>query len=78
VNGTIEIGGPKQFHLDELVRLDLAARHDPRVVITDLHSGYYGVVVLPDQGARLGEAHFEDWLYAESLTSNSLWDTAAH
>jgi len=29
VNGTVEIGGPEQFHLDEVVRRDLAARKDP-------------------------------------------------
>jgi uncharacterized protein YbjT (DUF2867 family) len=67
VKGTVEIGGPQQFRLDELIRLDLAARHDPRTVITDPHAGYYGVQVseralVPDEGARLGEARFEDWL----------------
>jgi uncharacterized protein YbjT (DUF2867 family) len=67
VNGTVEIGGPEQFGLDELVRLDLAVRQDPREVITDPHAGYYGIEVseralVPDEGARLGEARFEDWL----------------
>lgn len=67
VNGTVEIGGPEQFRLDELVRRDLAARHDPRKVITDPQAGYYGIHVseralLPDQGARLAESRFDDWL----------------
>jgi uncharacterized protein YbjT (DUF2867 family) len=67
VKGTVEIGGPQQFRLDELIRLDLAARHDPRTVITDPLAGYYGVQVseralVPDEGARLGEGRFEDWL----------------
>src|SRR6266853_635588 len=30
VNCTVEIAGPEQFRLDELVRRDLAARKDPR------------------------------------------------
>src|SRR6266403_540726 len=33
VNGAVEIGGPEQFRLDELVRRDLAAFQDPREAI---------------------------------------------
>jgi uncharacterized protein YbjT (DUF2867 family) len=67
VNRTVEIGGPEQFRLDELVRRDLAARQDPREVISDPHAGYVGVAVserslVPDEDARLGEARFQDWL----------------
>jgi uncharacterized protein YbjT (DUF2867 family) len=67
VNGTVEIGGPEQFRLDELVRRALAAFQDPREVISDPHARYYGIQVseralVPDTGARLGEARFEDWL----------------
>jgi len=67
VNGTVELGGPDQFRLDELVRRDLAARQDTREVISDAHAGYYGIQVsertlVPDDGARLGETRFEDWL----------------
>ena len=67
VNGTVEIGGPEQFRLDELVRRDLAAFQDPREVISDPRGRYYGIQVserslVPDNNARLGEARFEDWL----------------
>src|SRR6185312_2767001 len=67
VNGTVEIGGPEQFRLDELARRDLAARKDPREVISDPHARYYGIQVsertlVPNDGARLGETRFEDWL----------------
>ena len=67
VNGTVEIGGPEKFHLDELIRLDLAARKDPREVITDSQGRYYGVKVteralVPDDNALLGETRFENWL----------------
>jgi hypothetical protein len=34
VNGTVEIGGPEQFRLDELMRRRLAELRDPREVIT--------------------------------------------
>ena len=67
VNGTVEIGGPEQLRLDELARRDLAARQEPREVISDPRAGYYGIQVsertlVPDDNAQLGEAHFEDWL----------------
>jgi uncharacterized protein YbjT (DUF2867 family) len=67
VKGTVEIGGPEQFRLNELARRHLAALRDPREVISDPHAGYYGIPVseralLPDKGARLGETRFDDWL----------------
>ena len=67
VNGTVEVGGPEQFRLDELVRRGLAARHDPREVIGDPNARYYGVTVtenslIPGDGAQLGGIHFGDWL----------------
>jgi len=67
VNGIVEVGGPEQFHLDELVRRYLAVRKDPREVVTDPHARYYGIEVsertlLPGNDARLGETRFETWL----------------
>jgi uncharacterized protein YbjT (DUF2867 family) len=67
VNGAIEIGGPEQFGLDELVRRYLAAFQDTREVISDPHAPYYGIQVsertlVPDNDAQLGEMRFEDWL----------------
>jgi uncharacterized protein YbjT (DUF2867 family) len=67
VNGTVEIGGPEKFRLAELIRLDLAARKDPREVITDPNGRYYGIAVsertlVPNDDARLGQTRFEDWL----------------
>ena len=67
VNGTVEVGGPQQFRLDELVRRGLAAWNDPREVVTDPHARYYGIEVsemtlLPGDDARLGEIRFNTWL----------------
>jgi uncharacterized protein YbjT (DUF2867 family) len=67
VNGTVEVGGPERFRLDELVRRYLAARKDAREVVTDPHAGYYGIEVsektlVPGDDARLGETRFETWL----------------
>jgi uncharacterized protein YbjT (DUF2867 family) len=67
VNGTVEVAGPEQFRLDELIRRGLSARNDPREVIADPHARYFGVelgdrTLVPGDDARLGETRFEDWL----------------
>ena len=67
VNGTVEIGGPEMFRLDEFIRRALAARRDPREVIADPHARYYGIEVkertlVPEDDAKLGKIRFEDWL----------------
>jgi uncharacterized protein YbjT (DUF2867 family) len=67
VNGTVEVGGPERFRLDELIQKDLAARKDPREVIPDPQARYYGVKVsentlVPGNDARLAETRFENWL----------------
>jgi len=67
VNGTVEVGGPERFRLDEFIRRGLAARKDPREVITDPHARYYGLEVsdstlVPGDDARLGEMRFDSWL----------------
>ena len=66
-NGIVEIAGPEQFRLDELVRRRLATLEDPREVVTDPNARYSGAKVsektlLPDNNARLGETRFEVWL----------------
>jgi uncharacterized protein YbjT (DUF2867 family) len=67
VNGTVEVGGPERFRLDEFIRRGLAASKDPREVVTDPHARYYGLEVsestlVPGDDARLGEIRFESWL----------------
>jgi uncharacterized protein YbjT (DUF2867 family) len=67
LNGIREIGGPEQFRLDELVRKGLAAKGDPREVITDEQARYYGVrlserTLVPGPDAELGEITFNEWL----------------
>lgn len=66
-NSAVEIGGPQQFYLDELARLDLAALHDPRRVVSDSQGRYYGIEVterslIPGPTAQLGATRFESWL----------------
>jgi uncharacterized protein YbjT (DUF2867 family) len=67
LHGIREIGGPEQFHLDDLVRQGLAAKGDPREVVTDEQASYYGVLLserslVPGPDAQLGEITFADWL----------------
>ena len=67
LNGTIEIGGPEQFRLYEVVRRDLAARKDPREVVADPQARYYGIklsdtTLIPGDDAWLGQTRFETWL----------------
>jgi uncharacterized protein YbjT (DUF2867 family) len=67
LNGTVEIGGPEQYPLYELVRRGLAARKDSREIVADPQARYYGIKVgettlIPGSDARLGETHLEDWL----------------
>jgi uncharacterized protein YbjT (DUF2867 family) len=67
IKGTLEIGGPEQFRLDEFVRKGLAASKDPREVVADPQARYYGIAVkartlVPEDNATLGKTRFEDWL----------------
>jgi len=68
VNGIVEVGGPEQFRMDELIRQALQARNDPREVITDPDALYFGdykvddSTLVPAEGAMLGEVRFQDWL----------------
>ncbi len=66
LNGIVEIAGPEQFRLDELIRGALSARNDPREVITDPEAHYYGInpgerTLLPGKDARIGTISLEAW-----------------
>ncbi|MDX6709200.1 MAG: hypothetical protein QOH96_216 [Blastocatellia bacterium] len=67
LNGIVELAGPEQFRFDELIRLGLSARKDPREVIADPHARYFGTELserslVPGNDALLGETRFEEWL----------------
>jgi uncharacterized protein YbjT (DUF2867 family) len=72
VNGVVEVAGPEQFRLDELIRDGLKAKQDPREVVTDRGARYFGAVLgertlVPGDGARLGDVRFQEWLGAPML-----------
>jgi uncharacterized protein YbjT (DUF2867 family) len=67
VNSIVEVAGPQQFRLDELIRRFLRECGDPREVITDPHARYSGAelderTLLPGDDATLAETRFDDWL----------------
>lgn len=67
VNGTIEVGGPEKFHLDELVARVLEYDKDPRKVVTDPDARYFGVKLgenslIPGEAAKLGPTKFDWWI----------------
>jgi uncharacterized protein YbjT (DUF2867 family) len=76
VNGVVEIGGPEQFRLDELVRRRLGTLKDPREVISDSGALYSGAKVsertlVPGNNARLGQTRFETWLAQSAATARA-------
>jgi uncharacterized protein YbjT (DUF2867 family) len=67
VNGIVELAGPEQFRLDELVRQVLGARNDQRPVTADVHARYFGTELdahslTPGSNARIAPTRFQDWL----------------
>jgi uncharacterized protein YbjT (DUF2867 family) len=68
LNGMVELAGPEQIRINDLVRQFLAAHGDPREVIADPSAEYFGVM-LNDQGLTpgknpiLGTTRFADWLF---------------
>jgi uncharacterized protein YbjT (DUF2867 family) len=74
VNGMVEVAGPEQFRLDELVRGALRTRNDPREVVTDPQARYFGInpserALIPGPDARLAETRFSDWLERQLATA---------
>src|SRR6202040_2260684 len=67
LNGTVEIGGPETFRIDELVRRRLGPLNDSREALADPNALYSGAklderTLVPGKDARLGATSFETWL----------------
>lgn len=68
VNGIVELAGPEQFRLDEIVRDFLGTQGDTRQVVTDAHAPYYGLdiaderVLVPSGIYRAGAIRYADWV----------------
>jgi uncharacterized protein YbjT (DUF2867 family) len=67
VNGIVEIAGPERFHIDALLRQLMRATGDPRQVITDAGTRYFGALLrertlTSDSPNIVGTLHFADWV----------------
>jgi len=67
INGTVEVAGPEQFGLDDLIRKYLSIQGDRRQVVTDPESRYFGArlderTLVPGDDAQTFETRFEDWI----------------
>ena len=74
LNGMVEVAGPEQFRLDELVRGVLAKLDDPRQVVTDPQARYFGLspserALLPGPDARIAGIPFGGWLQQQLATA---------
>ena len=77
VNGVVEVAGPEQFRLDDIVLRKLSVRGDPREVVPDSRARYFGAALtertlLPGDDAALGEISFVDWLGLPGTTAGQL------
>jgi uncharacterized protein YbjT (DUF2867 family) len=66
-DGIVELAGPEEFRLDELVRRVLSANNDARKVRADIDARYFGAEInyftlTPEGNARIAPTRFEDWL----------------
>jgi uncharacterized protein YbjT (DUF2867 family) len=67
VNGVVEIAGPEQFGVDDLMRKALRAHGDQREVVTDPEARYFGALLrerslVPGDDAVIFDTRFDDWL----------------
>lgn len=66
LDGTLDLGGPDTYTLDEIGRITLAAKGDGRSVTVDDTAGMFAVpqgdVLTTKEGARIAPTHYTDWL----------------
>jgi uncharacterized protein YbjT (DUF2867 family) len=68
-NATHDIAGPERMPFDKMVGQWLAAKKDPRPLVTDPEAPYFGTKIdnetlVPLGDAQLGTIRFSDWLAA--------------
>ncbi|AUI59695.1 SDR family oxidoreductase [Amycolatopsis sp. BJA-103] len=66
LNGTLDVGGPDVYPLDELGRITLSAKGDDRSVTVDETAGMFsavkGDVLTTKDGARIAATRYLDWI----------------
>jgi uncharacterized protein YbjT (DUF2867 family) len=73
LNGTVEVGGPEVFGLNDFIAHGLKAHDDPRIVVEDPQARYFGALLsgselLPGEGAQLAETTFDGWLAVDVVS----------
>ncbi|OJF15859.1 SDR family oxidoreductase [Couchioplanes caeruleus] len=66
LHGHVEVAGPERFRMDDFFTDALAARHDPRAVVTDPRARYFGAelsegALVPGRDVILAETRYRDW-----------------
>ena len=74
LNGMLEIAGPTQLGLDDLVRTGLWLKGDSREVVADANAPYFGAILaertlVPGPDATVFETTFEQWLNAQGVAA---------
>lgn len=74
LNAMVEIAGPEKMPVVELVTRYFASVGEPKNVLADDAAGYFGVIIddrslTPDEGARISDKRFGDWLDAQPKRS---------
>ncbi|WP_431510103.1 SDR family oxidoreductase [Variovorax sp. DAIF25] len=64
--GVVEIAGPERVRLSDLVQRYLKASNDPRTVVPDVKTRYFGALLqddtlVPGPNPRLGALNFDAW-----------------
>lgn len=66
LNGTLNVGGPDVFPLEELGRVTIEIKGDGRQVVVDDTAGMFAVpkgdVLTTPEGSRIAPTHYRDWL----------------
>lgn len=71
-NAIVEIGGPERLRMGDLVQRVASAKADPRAVVIDAHTRYFGATLddhslVAGNAARIGAKYFEAWLRETQL-----------
>ncbi|TGD56577.1 SDR family oxidoreductase [Flavobacterium humi] len=72
-NGIVEIAGPEVLPLDGWIQKHLALSQDPKEIISDPQSRYFGAVLqektlLPGKDPHMGSIRYEDWFRNQNKT----------
>lgn len=73
VNGVVEIGGPEKVRMSDLVQHYLDFKQDPRKIVADANTPYFGArldddTLIPGTHARLGSITVDGWLKTQAAS----------